>query len=45
MASSIFRLFGRQHPVRGLDDRDRGPESGERLGQFQAGRAAADDGE
>jgi hypothetical protein len=40
-----FRLFGRQQPVRGLDDRDRGPESGERLGQFHADRAAAGDGE
>ena len=40
-----FRLLGRQQPVRGLDDRDRGPESGERLGQFHAGRAAAGDGE
>ena len=40
-----FRLFGRQQPVRGLGDRDRGPESGERLGQFHAGRAAADHGE
>ena len=40
-----LRLFGRQQPVRGLDDRDRGPESGERLGQFHADRAAAGDGE
>ena len=40
-----FRFLGRQQPVRGLDDRDRGPESGERLGQFHADRAAARDGE
>jgi hypothetical protein len=40
-----FRLLGRQQPVRGLDNSDRGPESGERLGQFHADRAAADDGE
>jgi len=42
---ACLRLFGRQRAVCGFDDRDRGPEPGEPLSQFDADGTATDDGE
>jgi len=40
-----LRLLRRQQAVRRFDDRDRGPEPGERLSQLNADGTAADNGQ